>query len=70
VRSAVDRVTKTPKRVQEGGKMMAKATLSAAANSVDEASANCAAMWREQIDRLKSEAETPTGAPGGGRKRR
>ena len=69
VRSAVDRVTKTPKRVQEGGKMMAKATLSAAANSVDEASANCAAMWREQIGRLKSEAGTPAGAPGGGRKR-
>jgi len=69
VRSAVDRVTKTPKRVQEGGKVMAKATLSAA-KTVDAASANRASMWREQIGRLKSEAGTPTGAPGGGRKRR
>jgi hypothetical protein len=68
VRSAVDRVTKTPKRVQEGGKVMATATRSAA-KSVDEASANRAGMWREQISRLKSEAGTPGGTPSGGRKR-
>lgn len=68
VRSAVDRVTKTPNRVQEGGQVMAQATRRAG-KSVDEASANRAGMLREQIDRLKSEAETPGDTPRGGRKR-
>ncbi len=68
VRSAVDRVTKTPKRVQEGGKVMATATRSAA-KSVDEASASHASIWRAEIDRLKREAGTPEGTARGGRKR-
>jgi len=68
VRSAVDRVTKTPNRVQEGGQMMAQATRRAG-KSVDEASANRAGMLREQIGRLKSETKTPGDTPRGGRKR-
>jgi len=68
VRSAVDRVTRTPQRVQEGGKVAAKATRGAA-KSVNEASASRADMWRAQIGRLKSEAGAPGGTPRGGRKR-
>jgi hypothetical protein len=68
VRSAVDRVTRTPQRVQEGGKVAATATRGAA-KRVDEASASRADMWRAEIGRLKSEAGTPGGTPRGGRKR-
>jgi hypothetical protein len=68
VRSAVDRVTKTPHRVQQGGKEAMK-DLRSAAKRVDEASTKRAGMWRAQVERLKSEAGSSGGSSPRGRKR-
>jgi hypothetical protein len=52
LRSAVDRVTRTPQRVQRGTEPVATATRSAAGR-VQESSAACAHMWRARVQQLK-----------------
>jgi hypothetical protein len=57
LRSAVDRVTKTPQMVLRGAKSAAKATKHSAA-MVDEAVSAGAEMWRDQIKLVKAEAKS------------
>jgi hypothetical protein len=67
LRSAVDRVTKTPERVQKGTRQVAKAARSSARRTED-ASSYCARMWRANIERLKAAAQSEAGAgPAGSR---
>ena len=60
VRSAVDRVTTTARRVQKSAEPVAKNS-NRMARHVDEATASHAKMLRAEVNRLRTEAQ-----PGGG----
>ena len=67
LRSAIDRVTSTARRVQKGGQPVAKLARMSARRVEDAASAH-AGMWRAQIKRVKSEARKDAGSVSRGRK--
>jgi hypothetical protein len=61
IRSAVDRVTRTPQRVEGAGKAM-MASLTKMAEPVDEAAAAQANMWRANVKALVAQAKGDNGA--------
>jgi hypothetical protein len=69
LRSAVDRVTQTAPRVQEGGAPVSKRARMMA-RVVDDASTACAKAWRAQIQRVKTAARENGPAPTRKRPRR